>query len=215
MNDEMTQVSRELKFSSGEPDVVFRLVWYVVASKPNLILDEHNEAESQTFQGSAKFSTKIGGEKAFVTLKVTEAESVVELKVEGYDENALSQYLDDHMNAMNDVFAKYQSLPEADKPKLRRALVAKTCWDQVIKEILAKAPANNVYTQVAHGREMVIKATEGDEGVAPLTLTTAAWLSKIESLPRDETMPGNIASELAKKSIEWKRETQDIISRYI
>ena len=59
------------------------------------------------------------------------------------------------------------------------------------------------------------EATEGEESVPSVTLTTAAWLTKIESLPREETMPGNIASELAKKSIEWKRETQNIISRYI
>jgi hypothetical protein len=62
---------------------------------------------------------------------------------------------------------------------------------------------------------MMIKATEGEESVPSLTLSTSGWLSRIESLPRDETLPGNIASELAKKSIEWKKETQDIISRYL
>ncbi|MFW9787045.1 MAG: hypothetical protein ACFFE2_11310 [Candidatus Thorarchaeota archaeon] len=215
MNGDLVRVSREEKISSSEPDVVFRLVWYVVASKPNLILIEHSEAESQDFQGSAKFSLKIGGESAFVTFHVTESTSAVELVAEGHDEVALSVYIDDHIRAMNESITKYESLLDEDKSKLRRALVAKTCWDKVVKEILSKAPASDVYIQVAHGREMVIKATEGDEGVPPLTLTTSAWLSKIESLPREETMPGNFAAELAKKSIEWKRETQDIISRYI
>jgi len=62
---------------------------------------------------------------------------------------------------------------------------------------------------------MMIKATEGDEDVNPINLTTSAWLAKIESLPRDEHLPGNIASELAKKSIEWKRGTNEVISRYL
>jgi hypothetical protein len=215
MNDEMAEVSRALNFGGVEPAVVFRLAWYVIASKPNLILEEHNEAESQDFQGSVKFSLKIAGEDANVTAQVTEAKSSIELIVQGFDEVALSVYLDDHLEAMKDALAKFQSLPEEDKSKLRRALVAKTCWDRVVREILNRSPTNEIYTQVAHGREMVIKATEGDDGVPPLTMTTAAWLSKIESLPREETMPGNIASELAKKSIEWKRETHEIICRYI
>lgn len=215
MNDEMTEVSRALNFSSDEPAVVFRLAWYVVASKPNLILEEHSEAESQDFLGSSKFSLRIAGEAAHVTIQVTESKSSVELTVQGFDEVALSVYLDDHLEAMSDALAKYQALPEEDKSKLRRALVAKTCWDRVVREVLNKSPTSEIYIQVAHGREMMIKATEGENGVPPVTLTTAAWLSKIESLPRDETMPGNIASELAKKSIEWKKETQAVISRYI
>ena len=215
MNDGNAEVSRALNFDSDEPAVVFRLAWYVVASKPNLILDEHNEAESKDFQGSAKFSLRIAGEAANTTIQVTKSKSSVELTAQGFDEVALSGYLDENLEAMSDALAKYHALPEEDKSKLRRALVAKTCWDRVVREILNKAPANDVYLQVAHGREMMIKSTEGESGVLPVTLTTAAWLSKIESLPRDETMPGNIASELAKKSIEWKRETQALISRYI
>ena len=215
MDEEMTEVSRKLSYSSVDPAVVFRLAWYVVASKPNLILEEHSEAESQDFQGSAKFSLRIAGEAAHAGIQVTETKSAVELSVQGHDEVALAVYLDDHIQAMDNTLSKYQALPEEEKSKLRRALVAKTCWDRVVKEILAKAPMSNVYIQVAHGREMLIKATEGEESVPSATLTTAAWLTKIESLPREETMPGNIASELAKKSIEWKRETQNIISRYI
>lgn len=215
MNDEMTEVSRALTFSTVDPAVVFRLAWYVVASKPNLILEEHSEAESQDFFGSAKFSLRIAGEEAYTTIQVTETKNSVEITVQGPDEVALSVYLNDHLETLNDVLDRFQALPEEDKSKLRRALVAKTCWDRVVREILNKSTVNDVYIQVAHGREMMIKATEGENGVPPLTLTTAAWLTKIESLPRDETMPGNIASELAKKSIEWKKETQAIISRYI
>ena len=215
VNDGNAEVSRALNFSSDEPAVVFRLAWYVVASKPNLILDEHSEAESKDFHGSAKFSLRIAGEAANTTIQVTKSKSSVELTAQGLDEVALSVYLDDHLEAMSDALTKYQALPEEDKTKLRRALVAKTCWDRMVREILNKAPANDVYLQVAHGREMMIKSTEGENGLLPVTLTTAAWLSKIESLPRDETMPGNIATELAKKSIEWKRETQEFISRYI
>ncbi len=215
MNDGKAEVSRALNFSDVEPAVVFRLAWYVIASKPNLILEEYHEAESQDFQGSAKFSLKIAGEEADVTVHVTESKSSVELIARGSDEVAVSLYLNEHLEAMRDALAKYHALPEEDKSKLRRALVAKTCWDRVVREILNKSPTSEIYIQVAHGREMVIKATEGENGVPPLTMTTAAWLSKIESLPREETMPGNIASELAKKSIEWKRETHDIICRYI
>jgi hypothetical protein len=215
MNEEMTEVSRKLNYTSVDPDVVFRLAWYVVASKPNLILEEHNEAESQDFHGLAKFSLRIAGEEAHASIQVTKTQSAVELTAMGHDEVALSVYVDDHIKAMDATLSKYQSLSEDGKAKLKKALVAKTCWDRVIKEILAKAPVNDVYLQVAHGREMIIKATEGEESIPSATLTTAAWLTKIESLPRDETMPGNIASELAKKSIEWKRETQNIISRYI
>ncbi|MHA2235241.1 MAG: putative selenocysteine system protein [Candidatus Thorarchaeota archaeon] len=215
MNDDYAEVSRELSFSSVEPAVVFRLAWYVIASKPNLILEEHSEAESQDFQGSAKFSLKIDGEAAHTAIQVIETKSAVKLSAQGRDEIALSGYLNDHLDSMRESLAKYESLPDNDKSKLKRALVAKTCWDRVVKEILAKAPVSDVYIQVAHGREMIIKATEGDSGVPPVALTTAAWLSKIESLPREKTMPGNIASELAKKSIEWKRETQNIIGRYI
>jgi hypothetical protein len=93
--------------------------------------------------------------------------------------------------------------------------MAKTCWDRMVREILNKAPMTNVYYQVAHGREMIIKALEGESGVYPITLTTSAWLSQIEAHPKDQTLPGPIASELAKKSIEWKRETQEVINRYL
>jgi len=34
-------------------------------------------------------------------------------------------------------------------------------------------------------------------------------------MPREEPLPGNVATELAKKSIEWKKETQEVIARYL
>ena len=214
-SEEMAVVSRNLQYSTEESAAVFRIAWYSVASKPNVYLEEYNETESKEFNGAAKFSLQIAGEKASVNITVDGSKSSVDLDAEGNDEVALSAYLDGLLKSLNDAISKYQSLPEDDKARLKRALVAKTCWDRMIHNILNKSPLGDVYVQVAHGREMMIKATEGEEGMHPLTLTTSGWLSKIESLPRDEALPGNIASELAKKSIEWKKETQEVISRYI
>lgn len=214
-SEDMAKLSRKLNYSIDESATVFRITWYSVASKPNVILDAYNEAESQVFNGDAKFSLRIAGEKAKVNISVDGAKSSVGVEAEGMDEVAVSVFLDDLVGSLNDALAKYDSLPSEDKAKLKRALVAKTCWDRLVREILNKSPLNDVYHQVAHGREMMIKAVEGEDGMHPITLTTSGWLSQIESLPRDEALPGNIASELAKKSIEWKRETQEVISRYL
>ena len=213
--DRMAEVSQIQRYDSEDPAAVFRIVWYTIASKPNVILEEYSEAESTTFQGNAKFSLQIAGEKAFASIKVNEKDSSVELSAQGKDEVALKVYLDDIMESLEDSINKFKALPEEDRSKLRRALVAKTCWDRVVYKILKKAPQSEVYYQVAHGREMMIKATEGENGVHPLTLTTSGWLSNIESLPKEEPLPGNIASELAKKSIEWKKGTLEVISRYL
>ena len=212
---DMAKVSRSLNYSTDESATVFRITWYSVASKPNVILEEYSEAESQVFNGAAKFSLRIAGEKALVNIAVDGAKSSVGVDAEGMDEVAVGVFLDALMESLDSAFSKYDTLPDEDKAKLKRALVAKTCWDRVVREILNKAPSENVYTQVAHGREMMIKAVEGEEGMHPITLTTSGWLSQIESLPRDQALPGNIASELAKKSIEWKRETHEVISRYL
>jgi hypothetical protein len=211
----MAQVSRKLNYSIDESATVFRIAWYSVASKPNVILEEYSEAESQVFNGAAKFSLRIAGEKACVNISVDGAKSSVGVEAEGKDEVAIGVFLDDLLGSLNDALSKYDSLTTDDKARLKRALVAKTCWDRVVREILNKAPLSDVYVQVAHGREMMIKAVEGEDEMHPITLTTSGWLSKIESLPRNETLPGNIASDLAKKSIEWKRETQEVISRYL
>jgi len=213
--DDMAEVSQIQRYTSEDSAAVFRVVWYAIASKPNVILEEYSEAESTTFQGNAKFALQIAGEKAFASIKVDEKDSSVEISAQGKDEVALKVYLDDIMESFEDSINKFQSLPEEDKSKLRRALVAKTCWDRVVYKILKRAPQSEVYYQVAHGREMMIKATEGEGRVHPLTLTTSGWLANIESLPREEPLPGNIASELAKKSIEWKKGTLEIISRYL
>jgi hypothetical protein len=214
-SEDMAQVSRKLNYSIDESATVFRIAWYSVASKPNVILEEYSEAESQVFNGAAKFSLRIAGEKARVNISVDGAKSSVGVEAEGKDEVAIGVFLDDLLGSLNDALSKYDSLTTDDKARLKRALVAKTCWDRVVREILNKAPLSDVYVQVAHGREMMIKAVEGEDEMHPITLTTSGWLSKIESLPRNETLPGNIASDLAKKSIEWKRETQEVISRYL
>ena len=213
--DDMAEVSQIQKYISEDSAAVFRVAWYAIASKPNVLLEEYNEAESTNFQGDARFSLQIGGEKAFASIKVDEEDASVELHAQGKDEVALKVYLDDVMENLEESITKFKALPEEDRSKLRRALVAKTCWDRVVYKILKKAPLSEVYYQVAHGREMIIKATEGDEGVNRLALTTSGWLSNIESLPREQPLPGNIATELAKRSIEWKRGTHEVISRYL
>jgi len=213
--DDMAEVSQIQRYSSEDSAAVFRVVWYAIASKPNVILEEYSEAESTIFQGNAKFSLQIAGEKAFASIKVDEKDSSIELRAQGKDEVALKVYLDDIKESFEESISKFQSLPKEDRSKLSRALVAKTCWDRVVYKILKKAPQNEVYYQVAHGREMMIKATEGEGRVHPLTLTTSGWLANIESLPHEEPLPGNIASELAKKSIEWKKGTLEVISRYL
>jgi len=211
----MAEVSQIQRYSAEDSAAVFRVVWYAIASKPNVILEEYSEAESSSFQGNAKFSLQIAGEKAFASIKVNEAESSVELRAQGKDEVALKVYLDDIKESFEDSISKFQALPEEDRSKLSRALVAKTCWDRVVYKILKRAPQNEVYYQVAHGREMMIKATEGNANAHPVTLTTSGWLANIESLPHEKPLPGNIASELAKKSIEWKRGTLEVISQYL
>ncbi len=213
--EEMAKMSRSLSYNTDESAAVFRIAWYSVASRPNVILEEYTEAESQVFNGAAKFSLRIADEKALVNISVDGSKSSIGIEAEGKDETAVGEFLDEVVASMNNALSKYDTLPDDDKAKLKRALVAKTCWDRVVHDILKKAPLNDVYTQVAHGREMMIKATEGEDGMHPLTLTTSGWLSRIESLPRDESLPGNIAAELAKKSIEWKKETHAVISRYI
>lgn len=213
--DDMAEISQIQRYVSEDSAAVFRVAWYAISSKPNVLLEEYTEAESTRFQGYAKFSLQIGGEKAFASVKVNEEEASVELHAQGKDEVALKVYLDGIMQTLEESINKFKALPEEDRSKLRRALVSKTCWDMVVYKILKKAPLSEVYYQVAHGREMMIKATEGDEGVNPILLTTSGWLSNIESLPREQPLPGNIAAELAKKSIEWKRGTHEIISRYL
>jgi hypothetical protein len=213
--EEQVKVSRTLNYSSDEAAVVFRIAWYAIASKPNVLLEEYSEAESQDFKGMARFSLQIAGDDGQVTIRLDGAQSSIEIESVGMDEVALGVFVSGIIESIKDAINKYQSLPEEDRGRLRRALMAKTCWDRMVREILNRAPMANIYYQVAHGREMIIKALEGDPGVHPITLTTSAWLSQIETHPKDATLPGFVASELAKKSVEWKRETNEIISRYL
>ncbi|MFW9799055.1 MAG: hypothetical protein ACFFD9_01330 [Candidatus Thorarchaeota archaeon] len=209
-----TEATRALNFKIPESAVVFRLAWYAVASKPGVLLNDYSEAESQIFNGKAAFSVRIDDSQATVNVWVEGAQKLVELTALGEDSSILEEYLAGIVSTIENSLKKYQSLSEDDKGKLKRALVAKTCWDRLVFYILKKAPLETVYFQLAHGREMMIKATEGEE-LMSLPLATSGWLSNIESMPRDEAMPGNVAAELAKKSIEWKKETQEVIARYL
>ena len=207
-----TEISKTISYDIPDSAVVFRLAWYVVASKPGVLLNEYSEAESQIYKGKAIFSSKDAN--ANVRVWVEEAQRLVEITGWSDEQAQLESYLNEVAQSVESSVNKYQSLSDEDKGKLRRALVAKTCWDKIVFEILNKAPAGAVYFQLAHGREMIIKATEGED-IHALPLTTSGWLTKIEGVPRDEVLPSSIAMELAKKSVEWKKETQDIIARYI
>lgn len=207
-----TEISKTISYDIPDSAVVFRLAWYVVASKPGVLLNEYSEAESQIYKGKATFSSK--DTNADVRVWVEEAQRLVEITGWGTDQERLEEYLNEVAASVESSISKYQSLSEEEKGKLRRALVAKTCWDKIVFDILNKAPAGAVYFQLAHGREMIIKATEGED-IHALPLTTSGWLSRIEGVPRDEPLPSTIAMELAKKSVEWKKETHEIIARYI
>ncbi|MFX0107300.1 MAG: hypothetical protein ACFE7R_03380 [Candidatus Hodarchaeota archaeon] len=211
---EKTSVSKSITYGDSESAAVFRMVWYVIASKPGVLLEDYNEAESQIFKGDAQFSAKIDDVGVSVGFSVDADKGSVDLKAHGDDQTKLEGYLDSIAGDLEGAIKKYHGLPDEDRSKLKRALVAKTCWDRLVREILNKSPLSDVYIQLAHGREMMIKATEGEDVIA-LPLTTAGWLSQIESLPRSEALPANIATELAKKTIDWKRETHDVISRYL
>jgi hypothetical protein len=207
-----TEISKTISYDIPDSSVVFRLAWYAVASKPGVLLNEYSEAESQIYKGKAIFSSKDAN--ADVRIWVEEAQRLVEITGWSTEKERLEEYLNEVAALVESSVNKYQSLSDEEKGKLRRALVAKTCWDKIVFEILNKAPAGSVYFQLAHGREMIIKATEGED-IHALPLTTSGWLTKIEGVPRDEALPSSIATELAKKSVEWKKETQDIIARYI
>ncbi|TFF92416.1 hypothetical protein EU546_07555 [Candidatus Thorarchaeota archaeon] len=149
-----------------------------------------------------------------IRIWVEEAQRSVEFTAWGDDESVIEPLVDQIAERFERAIAKYNDLPEEKQSKMKRALTAKMCWDRLIFEILNKAPLSSVYFQVAHGREMLIKATEGEE-VQPTSLTTGAWLSKIEEYPEDQPLPGEVAMELAKKSVEWKKATHGVIQEYL
>ncbi len=197
-----------------DPAIVFRVAWYAVASSPGVYLSAYSEPESQEFQGSASFTVRAENNSMEVSLSVVGEKSNIQIKVKGSDEKDLELYLETLSNDINASLDKYRVLGTNQKSRVRRALVAKTCWDRLVYLILKKQPLSEVYFQVAHGREMMIKATEG-ESLHPITLHTSGWLSQFENLPREDPVPGDLATALAKKSVEWKQDTIEVIKRYI
>ncbi|MDF1538740.1 MAG: hypothetical protein P1Q69_07545 [Candidatus Thorarchaeota archaeon] len=197
-----------------ESAVVFRVAWYALALKPGAYLTEYSEPESQTFEGKARFSIGSEGNSFEAGISVNELESIINIDAVGANKDEINAFLNEASDVINAALDKYRILSTDEKSRVRRALVAKTCWDRLVHLILKKKPFSEIYYQLAHGREMMIKATERDT-IHPITLSTSGWLANVENLPRDEPLPGNLASSLAKKSIEWKRDTQDVIKRYL
>lgn len=212
--DDRIKASKTIRYDNAEPSVVFRIAWYVVTSQPGTLLTEYSEPEGPTFTGKVIFTTTTGGVKVRLQVSVEEAQKSIEITAFGGNQSIITRYVNDLAALLDTSLRKYRGVADKDKNKLRRALMAKTCWDRVVYGVLSKSPLSEIYVNLSHGREMMVKATEGEE-VLPLTLTTEAWLTRIESLPRDKTLPADIATELAKKTIEWKKETHSFISRYL
>ena len=209
----MNKISVTLPFVD-DPDVVFRVAWYVVGSSPGVYLTNYSEPESEAFEGSVSFSVRRGESEYAVTLSISGGDSNIIIEASGENQVELDDYTKEISDGINSSLDKYRVLGTNQKGRVRRALVAKTCWDRLIHLILKKHPLSEVYYQVAHGREMMIKATEG-ESIHPITLHTSGWLTQIEKLPREEPLPGDLATALAKKSVEWKQDTVKVIQRYI
>ncbi len=208
------EATRKMTFEKPEPPIVFRIAWYVMASQPGVYLTDYGEAEAQEFEGRASFSAKYNDAKVGLELEVLENTSRVEMVIHGDNEVDINALADELTQRTETSIEKYLSLTSEAESKLRRALVAKTCWDKLLYYIFEKMPLSDVYYMLAHGREMMIKATEG-EAVDPLTLSTSAWLSRFDNLSRDEPTPTDLASGLAKKSIEWKKSTHMVIDKYL
>ncbi|TFG12900.1 hypothetical protein EU537_08000 [Candidatus Thorarchaeota archaeon] len=208
------EAKRKLTFEKPEPPVAFRIAWYVMASQPGVYLTDYGEAEAQDFEGHASFSAKYNESKVVLELEVQENASRIEMSIQGDNEVDINALGDELIQRLETSIEKYLSLTSEAESKARRALVAKTCWDRLVYYIFEKKPLSDVYYMLAHGREMMIKATEG-EAVEPLTLSTSAWLSRFDSLSREEPTPTDLASGLAKKSIEWKKATHMVIEKYL
>ncbi|MHA1907494.1 MAG: putative selenocysteine system protein [Candidatus Thorarchaeota archaeon] len=197
-----------------DPAVVFRVTWYAVSYRPGVYLTEYSEPESKSFHGRASFSIGSGGDEIEVSISIAEGASTIQINASGASDESVASFLKDTNDVINGALDKYRVQETDEMSRVRRALVAKTCWDRLVYLILKKHPLTEVYYQLAHGREMMIKATEGGD-LHPITLSTSGWLSKIETLPREEPLPGNLATALAKKSVEWKRDTIDVLQRYL
>ncbi|MEM2142158.1 MAG: hypothetical protein QXS20_04355 [Candidatus Thorarchaeota archaeon] len=214
MTDESLKVSRQIGFQSLEPSVVFKVVWYAVSSRPGVLLDEYSEPESRSFSGTARFSVNIGGSHAQVDIGIDQDAKVAIVTLHMADSALAESYIAELSENIKRAIDRYTALNDEDRLRLRYALISKICWDRTVHAVLKKAPASEVYYQVAHGREMLIKAIEGQAATAS-SLSTGSWLSVVERLPRDEPLPGDVATELAKKSVEWKKETHSIIAKYL
>ncbi len=212
--DETPLSDRTFKYEKLESPVVFRLAWYAAAGTSGVRLTDYSEAESQVFEGKAMFTTKIDEEETTIRVWVDEAKTSVEIAVWTEDESTAKAQAEVIESRLLDSIEKYHILAEADQKKLDRSLVAKMCMDKIVYYILNNHPVSDIYYQVAHGREMMIKATEGED-LSPVALSTAGWLARIEGLPRDEKMPAELATELAKKSIEWKKQVHQFIGKYL
>ncbi|MFW9844750.1 MAG: hypothetical protein ACFFEV_09250, partial [Candidatus Thorarchaeota archaeon] len=164
-----------------DPDVVFRVAWYAVSYKPGVYLTEYSIPESKGFQGTASFS--IGSDLGALetTISINEGESKLQIHASGASEDIVSSFLEDTNKTINEALDKYRVQGTNEKSKVRRALVAKTCWDRMVYLILKKKPLAEIYFQLAHGREMMIKATEGED-LHTVTLGTSGWLTKVEDL---------------------------------
>ncbi|MHA1637731.1 MAG: putative selenocysteine system protein [Candidatus Thorarchaeota archaeon] len=197
-----------------ESAVVFRIAWYSIASAPRVYLKEYSEAESKEFEAKAQFQAESDETHFIVKVLVKESSSNIELEILGENDKVVTDYMDTLSSSLETRLGKYVVLGTDVTGKLRRALVAKTCWDRIVYLIFQKRPLSEIYFQLAHGREMIIKATEGDD-MAPITLSTSGWLSRTENLSKDEHLPSDIATSLAMKAVEWKKETHAVIARYI
>lgn len=215
MNDDAMSIKSSLTVPYvDDAAVVFRVFWYIVASEPGVYLAEYSEPESTEFEGAAEFTVRHDDTPLKIGFSVEGKDSNVHLTASGPNKEIVDAYLRKVSMSANASLDKYRVLETIQMGKVRRALVAKTNWDRLVFLILNKRALSEVYYQVAHGREMMIKATEGEE-LHPITLNTSAWLSQIEKLPREEPLPADIATSLAKKSVEWKQATIEVIRRYI
>ncbi|MFW9909211.1 MAG: hypothetical protein ACFFEF_11610 [Candidatus Thorarchaeota archaeon] len=210
---ESTKLTRVIDYVDDSA-LVFRVAWYTVASKAGVYLADYSEPEGASFEGRAKFSANINSDSMEVGVVVKESDGTLSIDVSGPDQDKVHSLLDEITNSLNGSLDKYRVLETDDQGKVRRALVAKACWDRLVLLILKKKSISDIYYQVAHGREMMIKATEGQD-IHPIALSTSGWLANIEKLPREESMPANLATALAKKSIEWKRDTVEVIQNFI
>ncbi|UCE11262.1 MAG: hypothetical protein JSW61_04820, partial [Candidatus Thorarchaeota archaeon] len=153
--ESLIQVDRTLEYDKPDPPVVFRIAWYAASRKPGVRLTDYSEAESQTFEGSAMFHTKVAESDGAVRVSVEGAQTSVGLSVWGDVEDNASAYADDILTLLQNSLDKYKSLSDEDQERVRRALVAKMCADRIVYHVLNRSPVSDIYFQVAHAREMM------------------------------------------------------------